>query len=145
MTGVAKDNVLSGFTAAEIWTVKNNDDGTITISCADGVLSQSTYSSMGMNQEHKTWVLESAGNGLYYVKNVGTEKYMEWYAEKNNWSTYYINEDTDTSLFALQFCPVNADGSTAEIPKTGDSIAVIFALMVVSLMGTAVLLKKKQF
>ncbi len=143
--GVVQDSTLSGFTAAEVWTIKNNDDGTITISCANGVLSQSTYSSMGMDLENNTWVLESAGNGQYYVKNVGTGKYMEWYAEKNNWSTYYIDDDTDTSLFALQFCPVNADGTTAEIPKTGDTISVIFALMLVSLMGTAVILKKKQF
>lgn len=140
----ADGNVLTGFGATEIWTVKNNSDGTITISRAEGKLSQGDFSSMGFDLANDKWVLKSAGAGKYYVENVGTGKSIEWYAEKSNWSTYYVKDDT-APLFALQFCPVSVDGATATIPPTGDSVSIFVALMAISAVGIAVIGKKKEF
>ncbi len=124
------DGVLSGYGATEIWTVTNNEDGTITISCEGGKLSMgASYSSMPLNDVNDTWVLEDAGNGLWYVKNVGRECYIEWYASKTYWSGYkYINEGSE-GMFALCFTPAEIEEEPPVDPADGvaDGDYVIWA------------------
>ncbi len=122
-TGVAvteEGGKLSGYTNAEIWTVTNNDDGTITISCEAGSLAMgASFASMPLNEVNSTWTLEPAADGLWYVKNVGRECYIEWYADKNNWSSYkYINEGSE-GMFALKFTPAE----TTEDPEVPSGLA----------------------
>ena len=38
-----------------------------------------SFSSMPLGEKNDKWVLEDAGNGLYYVKNTVRNAYMEWY------------------------------------------------------------------
>ncbi len=100
-------DTLTGYTNKELWTVTNNADGTITISCGAGVLGMDAeYSSMPLNTPNDTWVLEDAGNGLWYVKNVGRGCYMEWYADKSRWSAYYKISSGTEGMFAMCFTPV---------------------------------------
>lgn len=97
-------STVSGYGASEVWTVTNNDDGTITISFGGKNLAMGAeFSSMPLGEVNDKWVLEDAGNGLYYVKNVGRDSYIEWYAEKNNWSSYYKIGEGKEGLFALAF------------------------------------------
>ena len=104
---------LAGYTNAEIWTVKNNEDGTITISCAAGKLSMDTgFSSMPLNKVNDTWTLEEAGNGLWYVKNVGRSAYIEWYADNKYWSGYGKISEGSEGLFALKFTPAQKGFAT---------------------------------
>lgn len=99
-------NSVSGYGNSEIWTVTNNEDGTITISCSDGKLSMgASYSSMPLNEVNDTWTLEDAGNGQYYVKNVGRECYIEWYEAKSYWSGYKTISAGSEGMFALKFTP----------------------------------------
>ncbi len=112
-------DTVSGYGNSEIWTVTNNEDGTVTISCGAGKLAMDTsYSSMPLNAVNDTWNLEAAGNGLYYVKNVGRECYIEWYDSKSYWSGYYSISEGSEGMFALKFTPAEmgfeVDSSVSE-------------------------------
>ena len=107
------DDVLSGYSNTEVWTVTNNEDGTITISCAGGKLAMGTsYSSMPLNEVNDTWILEDAGDGLWYVKNAGRGAYIEWYASNKYWSGYRTIGSGSEGMFALKFTPVEKGHET---------------------------------
>ena len=116
---------LTGYTAAEIWTVKNSDDGSITISTADGkkLSMGASFSSMPLDDINTAWTLEDAGNSLFYVKNAARGSYIEWYASKNNWSGYnYINSGSE-GMFALKFTPAEAV-TTGGLPTAGSQVVI---------------------
>ena len=122
---------LSGYGATEIWTVTNNDDGTISIAFDGKNLALAdSYSSMTLGEKHDKWVLEEAGDGLYYVKNTVRGNYIEWYADKNNWSSYY--KISDPGLFALCFTP--AEKTESSLPSEGDEV-VIYNLSAQGVLG----------
>lgn len=100
-------STVSGYGDDEIWTVTNNADGSITISFDGKNLAMGAeFSSMPLGEVNDKWVLVDAGNGLYYVKNVGRDSYIEWYADKKNWSSYYKIGEGKEGLFALAFFAV---------------------------------------
>lgn len=95
---------LTGYGATEKWTVTNNSDGTICISQNGVNLAMAdSFSSMSSGAANDKWEVYSAGNGLVYVKNVVRGNYIEWYAEKNNWSTFTAIQEGSEGLFALSF------------------------------------------
>lgn len=100
------DGVLSGYGASEIWTVKNQEDGTLTVSYNGQKLSMDTgYQSTPLDKVNDRWTAEPAGEGKFYLKNVGRSCYLEWYADKNNWSAIGTIYSGSESLFALTFTP----------------------------------------
>ena len=111
---------LTGYGATEIWTVGVNEDGTYTFSTADGKkLSMDTqYSSLPLDKVNANWTVIPAEGG-FYIENTGRTGYrVEWYADKNNWSAYYKNNDGD--LFIQQFYLVGDE--TPDVPTpTGDT------------------------
>ncbi|MBE6921866.1 MAG: hypothetical protein E7465_01630 [Ruminococcaceae bacterium] len=112
-------DTLTGYDSTEIWTVTNNEDGTITISCSGGKLAMGTgFSSMPLNEVNDTWTIEDAGDGLWYVKNVGRECYIEWYASNKYWSGYHNISAGSEGMFALRFTPaqkgLDTDSSVVE-------------------------------
>ncbi|MBQ8264017.1 MAG: lamin tail domain-containing protein, partial [Oscillospiraceae bacterium] len=108
--------VMSGFAATEVWTVKNNSDGTISIAQNDKKLGMaSQYSSMNLGAENDAWEIVSLGNDLYNVKNVGRGNYIEWYAQYSNWSTYNSSYAATDGQFQLAFYPVT---QIPEVPPT---------------------------
>ncbi len=112
---------LTGYGPTEVWTVTNNEDGTVFISCAGGKLSMDTgFSSTPLNKSNDKWLLEDAGNGLFYAKNVGRDKHLQWHAEKSNWSAFNIKEGTEAN-FALKFTPAEK-GNTVD-PSVVQNIA----------------------
>ncbi|MBQ7874437.1 MAG: CehA/McbA family metallohydrolase, partial [Oscillospiraceae bacterium] len=115
---------LSGYGSTEIWTVTNNDDGTITISYNGKNLAMAdSYSSLTLGEKNDKWVFEDAGNGLYYVKNDVRGAYIEWYASKNNWSGYnYINSGSE-GMFALKFTPAE-EVADSNLPAEGDEVVI---------------------
>lgn len=120
------DNVLSGYGNADIWSIAYNvETKTYTISCSAGKLSMDTsFSSMPLNKANDQWILEDAGDGLFYVKNIGRSCYIEWYNEKNYWSGYgYIKDDTK-GLFALSFYPAVPEAESLPVdPDVEEAIA----------------------
>lgn len=100
-------STVSGYGATEVWTITNNGDGTFSISCGGKKLSMDTqYSSMPMDKANDKWVAVDAGNGMIYIKNVGRESYIEWYADKNNFSSYHTIAEGKEALFAIKLIAV---------------------------------------
>lgn len=66
------------------------------------------YSSLNDEGANDDWTLEAkdGATGVFYLKNVVRELYIEWYSDKNNWSTYNPKELSD--LFELSFYAVEA-------------------------------------
>ena len=128
-SGVAvteSDGKLSGYTEAEIWTVTNNGDDTITISYGGQNLAlAASYSSMTLGEVNDKWLVEDAGDGLFYIKNQVRGNYIEWYADKNNWSSYYKISADSEGLFALKFTPAKAeDLPSSNLPAAGDQVVI---------------------
>ena len=104
---LGSDGTLTGYTAAEVWTVTDNGDGTWSFS-HDGqnIGMGDSFTSMPLGEKNDKWVLEDADNGLYYIKNTVRGCYMEWFVEKNNWSSYYNITSGSENMFALAFYEV---------------------------------------
>ena len=124
---VLTDGKLTGFTAADIWTVGANDDGTYTFATAEGKkLSMGTsYSSMPLDDVNTAWTLETAATeNCFYIMNTARGNYIEWYADKNNWSSYYNNSNEE--LFAQMFYLVveGEDVPGTGLPAEGDRVVI---------------------
>ena len=126
------DGKLSGYTKADIWTVGVNADGTYTFSTADGqkLSMDISYSSMPLDKANTAWEISAAKTAnCFYIKNANRGNYIEWYADKGNWSSYYNN--SDEALFAQQFYLVVDDGSdtpdTGALPKADDKVVIYSA------------------
>ncbi len=123
---VGTDGTLSGYTDKDIWTVIDNGDGTYSFSYGgQNIAMGDSFSSMPLGEKNDKWVLEDAGNGLHYIKNTVRNSYMEWYAEKNNWSSYYNIASGSEDMFALEFYVVEDEPPATEYPiKDGDQIVI---------------------
>ena len=130
---VGADGTLTGYTDVDIWTVKDNGDGTFSFGQDGQYLGmQDSYTSMDLGEKHDKWELEDAGEGLYYVKNTGRDAYMEWYDQNNYWSAYYNINTGSEGMFALAFYkvtdtpdqPSGDAGSRAETLQDGDEIVI---------------------
>ena len=116
---------LAGFAEADIWTVGVNDDGSYTFSTADGkkLSMDEKYSSTPLDKAHTAWTLEQAATeGCYYIKNVGRGSYLEWYAEKNNWSAFGTIGSNE-ALFAQAFFKIQKSGIVTSV-SDGDQVVV---------------------
>ena len=116
---------LAGFTEADIWTVGVNDDGSYTFSTADGkkLSMDEKYSSTPLDKAHTAWTLEQAATeGCYYIKNVGRSSYLEWYAEKNNWSAFGTIGSNE-ALLAQAFFKIQKSGIVTSV-SDGDQVVV---------------------
>ena len=119
---------LAGFTEADVWTVGVNDDGSYTFSTAEGkkLSMDEKYSSTPLDKAHTAWTLEQAATeGCYYIKNVGRSSYLEWYAEKNNWSAFGTIGSNE-ALFAQQLYLVGdeTDQPAGSLPQEGAQVVL---------------------
>lgn len=122
-----KDGTLSGFTAADVWTVADNGDGTWSFSYnGQNIGMGDKFSSMPLGEKNDKWVLEDAGNGLWYIKNTVRNSYMEWYAEKNNWSSYDKISAGSEGMFALSFYKVTEipEEPSGDLPEDGAQVVL---------------------
>ena len=105
-------NTLSGFSASDVWTVIDNGDGTWSFSYGGQKIGMDTqYTSMPLGGVNDQWVLEDAGDGLFYVKNTVRGAYMEYQDSYGTWSAYHTISSGSEGLFALAFYQVT------EIPE----------------------------
>ena len=103
-TDVAEESsgTLSGYTDADVWTAAVNEDGTYSFSYnGQNIGMGDSFSSMPLGEKNDKWILEDAGNGLYYVKNTVRGAYMEWYDSNGNWSAYYNIAEGSEGMFAV--------------------------------------------
>ena len=116
---------LSGFAEADIWTVGVNDDGSYTFSTADGkkLSMDEKYSSTPLDKTHTGWsILPAATENCVYIQNVGRSSYLEWYAEKNNWSAFGTIGSNE-ALFAQAFFKIQKSGIVTSV-SDGDQVVV---------------------
>ena len=123
------DGKLSGYTKADIWTVGVNADGTYTFSTSEGkkLSMAEKYTSTPLDEVNTAWNVTAAKTeNCFYIQNAVRGNYLEWYAEKNNWSSY--SRISDEALFAQQFYLVVDDGGSDEpsgdLPKPGDKFVI---------------------
>lgn len=113
---INSDGTLSGVTTNDVWTVGVDAEGNYTFATADGkkLSMGGSFSSMPLDDVNTGWTVTAAEtDGCYYIKNAVRGNYIEWYADENNWSSYYkINNE---ALFAQKFWIVN----DVEIPEPG--------------------------
>ena len=124
---LGSDGTLTGFTAADVWTVIDNGDGTWSFSYEGQNISMGdSFSSMPLGEKNDKWVLEDADNGLWYIKNTVRGCYMEWFVEKNNWSSYYNITSSSENMFALAFYKVTEIPETpaGNLPEDGDKVVM---------------------
>ena len=95
---------LTGYGDTEVWTVVVNADNTISFAQGGKNLAmQDEYSSMSLGAKNDKWEVTSLGNGLYLIRNTVRDKYIEWYADKDNWSTYNTDGVATNPLFQMAF------------------------------------------
>ena len=149
---VGTDGQISGYTDKDIWTVIDNGDGTYSFSYGgQNIAMGDSFSSMPLGEKNDKWVLEDAGNGLHYIKNTVRNSYMEWYAEKNNWSSYHNIASGSEDLFALSFYVISDDPGTEDPdqpavegleveadPKSGTSVEAGQTITLKSAEGTEI-------
>ena len=123
------DGKLSGYTKADIWTVGVNADGTYTFSTSEGkkLSMAEKYTSTPLDEVNTAWKVTAAKTeNCFYIQNAVRGNYLEWYAEKNNWSSY--SRVSDEALFAQQFYLVVDDGGSDEpagdLPKPGGKFVI---------------------
>ena len=123
------DGKLSGYTKADIWTVGVNADGTYTFSTSEGkkLSMGASYGSTPLDDVNTAWNVTAAKTeNCFYIQNAARGNYLEWYAEKNNWSSY--SRIGDEALFAQQFYLVVDDGGSDEpsgdLPKPSDKFVI---------------------
>lgn len=97
---------VSDYPNKAVWTLDFDKDGNFTISQNNKSLGiEPGYNGIGLGDEYsaKLWELVEAENGLYYIRNVETKNWLEWYPEKDNWTTHYeiINGEEDQFLIEL--------------------------------------------
>ena len=123
------DGKLSGYTKADIWTVGVNADGTYTFSTSEGkkLSMGASYGSTPLDDVNTAWNVTAAKTeNCFYIQNAVRGNYLEWYADKSNWSSY--SRIGDEALFAQQFYLVVDDGGSDEpsgdLPKPGDKFVI---------------------
>lgn len=117
------DGTLSGYTDADVWTVAENEDGTYSFSYnGQNIGMGDSFSSMPLGEKNDKWVLEDAGNGLYYVKNTVRGAYMEWYDSNGNWSAYYNIAEGSEGMFALKFYKVTGVPGGSDEPDEPSAV-----------------------
>ena len=123
------DGKLTGYTKADIWTVGVNSDGSYTFSTADGkkLSMGASYTSTPLDDVNTAWQLENAATSdCFYIKNTVRGNYLEWYADKGNWSSF--SKISDEALFAQQFYLVVDDGGSdtpaGGLPEAGSEVVI---------------------
>ena len=123
------NGTLTGYTEADVWTVGVNADGTYTFSTSEGkkLSMAEKYTSTPLDEVNTAWNVTAAKTeNCFYIQNAARGNYLEWYAEKNNWSSY--SRISDEALFAQQFYLVVDDGGSDEpsgdLPKPGDKFVI---------------------
>ncbi len=128
---------LTASASTDVVTIKNTADGKFTITDSLGrlVYMKGDYNSfnVGETTEGHEWVLEEAGEGVFYLKNVEKGKYVSYSEQYSSWGCYADKADSGK----LTLTAVKNDDA-------GDMIGVVIALLAVSGMGITVL-KKKEF
>lgn len=122
-------NHLTGYGDTELWTV-GIKDGKYTFTSADGkkLSMGDSYASIPLNDVNTEWNIESAATeGCFYIKNAVRGNYLEWFADKNNFSTLASIGDNEALCAMKLFLVTDAGGSDPEPEPTAVPISEALA------------------
>ena len=118
-------NHLTGYGDTELWTV-GIKDGKYTFTSADGkkLSMGDSYASIPLNDVNTEWNIESAATeGCFYIKNAVRGNYLEWFADKNNFSTLASIGDNEALCAMKLFLVTDAGGSDPD-PEPGPTALI---------------------
>ena len=118
-------NHLTGYESTELWTV-GIKDGKYTFTSADGkkLSMGDSYASIPLNDVNTEWNIESAATeGCFYIKNAVRDNYLEWFADKNNFSTLASIGDNEALCAMKLFLVTDAGGSDPD-PEPGSTALI---------------------
>ena len=123
-------NNLTGYKSTELWTV-GIKDGKYTFTSADGkkLSMGASYASIPLNDVNTEWNIESAATeGCFYIKNAVRGNYLEWYAEKDNFSTLASIGENEALCAMKLFLVTDAGGSDPDPEPEPTSVPIKTAL-----------------
>ena len=123
-------NNLTGYKSTELWTV-GIKDGKYTFTSADGkkLSMGASYASIPLNDVNTEWNIESAATeGCFYIKNAVRGNYLEWYAEKDNFSTLASIGENETLCAMKLFLVTDAGGSDPDPEPEPTAVPISKAL-----------------
>ena len=96
---VITGDVASGYGDTEVWTVVANADGSFSFEQGGQKIGmQDSFSSMSLGSVNDKWTV-TAVEGGYNITNTVRGNTIEWYADKDNWSTYNPQDIATNPLF----------------------------------------------
>lgn len=120
--GIDVSNGFGDITDAEIYTAKKNSDGTWSFTSGTGkkLALAADFNSLNETGTNDKWELSSAGTNQFYMKNTGRGVYLDWFADKGNWSTYTLST-TDPNFVLAFYTKTATSDSTGGNTNTGNN------------------------
>ena len=112
VTVSCKGTELTEYPASCVWELDFKKDGSFRILRDGQALGMEPgYNGIGVGGQYTAdrWAWEKTENGEYYIYNIKTRYYLEWYKDKNNWSTYNKVKENSEDLFLLRFEKVKSE------------------------------------
>ena len=121
--GVDISGGFSSISNSEIFTAKKNSDGSWSFTSADGkkIALADSYNSLNDTGANDKWELSSAGTNQFYLKNIARDLYLEWYADKGNWSTHTTDPLNQDYVLAFYTKATTSSGGSSSGGSTGGS------------------------
>jgi len=114
----------SSYGATEVWTAVLYSDGTYSFVNADGKALglDKEYSSMNLGAKYDRWKIVRLECGKFLIENTDREGYfMEWYADKSNFSTYNYHSPEKDPQYIMNFILLD-DEDVPEVEKPDTSL-----------------------
>ena len=118
-------NHLTGYGDTELWTV-GIKDGKYTFTSADNkkLSMGAEFASIPLDDVNTQWTITAAATeGCFYIKNAVRGNYLEWFADKNNFSTLASIGDNEALCAMKLFLVTDAGGSDPEPEPTAVPIS----------------------
>ena len=113
-------NHLTGYGDTELWTV-GIKDGKYTFTSADNkkLSMGAKFASIPLDDVNTQWTITAAATeGCFYIKNAVRGNYLEWFADKNNFSTLASIGDNEALCAMKLFLVTDAGGSDPDPEPT---------------------------
>ena len=118
-------NHLTGYGDTELWTV-DIKDGKYTFTSADNkkLSMGAEFASIPLDDVNTQWTITAAATeGCFYIKNAVRGNYLEWFADKNNFSTLASIGDNEALCAMKLFLVTDAGGSDPD-PEPGPTALI---------------------
>ncbi len=118
-------NHLTGYESTELWTV-GIKDGKYTFTSADNkkLSMGAEFASIPLDDVNTQWTITAAATeGCFYIKNAVRDNYLEWFADKNNFSTLPSIGDNEALCAMKLFLVTDAGGSDPD-PEPGSTALI---------------------